>query len=87
MKYISLNTVIAKYIKDFIDEVGMLIPVEQFFTSFKSSNQKKIEEIRRKGRERLKKHRSKIKLKKIKQKPKTGGNNNVKKMRRTFVLP
>ena len=81
--YLNNNKMIQqKYIKDFIDEVGMLIPVEQFFTSFKSSNEKKVEESRRKGRERLKKHR--IKLKKIKRK---GGNKNVKKMRRTFVLP
>jgi hypothetical protein len=86
MFYLNNNNLIEqKYMKEFVEYVGNLIPIEIFFSDFKTNNDTKKEEERKKGRDRIQKYRKIKKLKKIKLgTEKKGG---VKKLKRIYEMP
>ena len=78
------NSIEQKYINLFIDEIGKIESVDNVFSNFKVENDKKLEEKKKKGRERIAKYRKIKKIRKIKNK---GGGNGVRKMKRRYELP
>jgi hypothetical protein len=81
----SNNSIEQKYINPFIDEIGKIESIDNIFSNFKVENDKKLEEKKKKGRERIAKFRKLGKIKKIKKNKK--GGNTVRKMKRRYELP